>query len=175
MDTERLSRAQTSKSLRQRGYADGDVDVVAASGLAQAQAKTQLKALMARARWDVAKAHQLIKPMAALIRTKCQQSRWRLRGQRDMERLAALAIHLWREPNCPSCGGRKFERLGQMLSDVPCQTCDGTGQRPIPDADNIGFDRPLDQSTLTRYVKNLITRLERGEQGHVEETRRRLG
>ena len=175
MNREKLARAQSSKSLQQRSFDDGrDVDVLLASGLAQTTRKRSNDALMARAYSDASSAAALVKPLANVVRIMCQRERWRIRGQRDGERLASAALLLWREPNCPSCGGRKFERLGQMLSDMPCQTCEGTGQRPMPTAADVGLERPVDNATLTKYIKHLLSRLEHGGQAHLERVKARM-
>ena len=175
MNREKLARAQSSKSLRQRSFDDGrDVDVLLASGLAQTTRKRSNDALMARAYSDASCAAALVKPLANVVRVMCQRERWRIRGQRDGERLASAALLMWREPNCPACGGRKFERLGQMLSDIPCATCDGSGQRPMPTATEVALERPVDDTTLAKYIKHLLSRLEHGGQAHLERVRDRM-
>jgi hypothetical protein len=60
--------------------------------------------------------------------------------------VAKAALKYWLNDLCPVCGGKAFKKMEfvDIISDEPCDTCEGSGKRPIEcDARIYGYVGPM--------------------------------
>jgi len=173
MSRERLAQAQSASSLRQRSFTSGNADWVAASGLAQV-GMSHMKSLVQRAGTDQRWLTELLPLFRRHVSITARRENWKTRGEKDRCSLAHAALAYWLDPQCPDCRGVGFEAINQVRGDV-CQTCSGTGQRAVPDSDEIGLHRPVDYERLTKYIRTLANQLDSWQAQHIRNTKQRLG
>ena len=145
---ERLAVARHSSDLTLKKYRC-DADALIAAGLAALRANpgaaslVRLRFAMDASEWGAA-----LSRATQIAMARADRENWRLEDP-QIRALAKIALRHFLVPTCPSCFGQKFEtvtgtgRLGTRL----CQTCRGTGERPLP-------------KDSARFLRAILARLE---------------
>lgn len=130
---ERLSSALNSSDLTFDADHRGDLDYVAALGIAASRhgkvASPVMRVHYANSPGDLNSAFRAV---VSLVKRFNAKRNWRLNAKSvQVVALHALSHHV--DPVCQHCHGRKFELLegSPTLSAKACRHCHGTGRRPV--------------------------------------------
>jgi len=121
---EKIITAQVSSNLGERKSAEtGDVDIVRACGMAGVRAPLGLALWRLRATGDFRGLRSVADDLVQLLEAK---------GPTTTSPVAAVeaALVYWLDDVCKVCLGRGFAVIADtpMLSDQPCEACDGVGR-----------------------------------------------
>lgn len=129
---ERLAAARHSRDLRVDERRCGDVDYLAASGMASRSLGVGGSLIHLQAGAGPVAMSAAADSVKRLVRSMDARKGWRLKGE-AVDRVAQLSLLHHIAPACPTCNGRKYvETPGTgRLSSCECGHCHGTGVRPL--------------------------------------------
>lgn len=158
---ERVALALNSSDLRLMRYAC-DLDKVIVSGWASRSGQLGALAFWSKYTVDPQRTRELMK---AVKRIAIASARRRKRGGSidELNKVAEASLFYWLTDRCPTCQGRGFIVLEskQTVSDLVCETCYGSGLRPMPTPIEAGveWDAYQLQRTITELLGILDTAL----------------
>lgn len=136
---ERVVTALTSDDLRLRETAC-DLDKIIASGWSGRSRGLGALAFRSRYTLDRERTRQFLQAVSKLALQKARQKK---RGgtRLEFEQLATSVCFWWLSDKCKTCAGRGCMVIGdqQVVSNIVCQTCGGTGVAPMPSAKDAGL------------------------------------
>lgn len=130
---ERLSAALNSSDLTFDVNHRGDLDYVAALGIAASRhgnvASPVMRVHYANSPSDL---NSAFKAVVSMVKRFNAKRNWRL-NPKSIQAVALHALSHHVDPTCTHCHGRKFELMdgSPTLSTKACRVCHGTGRRPV--------------------------------------------
>lgn len=162
---ERVALALNSSDLRLMRHSC-DLDKVIVSGWASRSAQLGAMAFWSKYTVDYQRTKDLLK---AVKKITIAGARRRKRGGTidDLNKVAEASLLYWLTDRCQSCQGRGFIVLEskQTVSDLVCQTCYGSGLRPMPTPQDVDIE--WDSSQLQRTMTELLSILDNALSGYV--------
>lgn len=142
---EKYSRATQSSNLRSDEH-HHDVDKLAAVALS-----SEFGSLLFRVKYanDPTSYVQLVKEWEWYVKKRAALAGWPMAI--DDEAVAKTSLKYWLNDICPACGGTGHakEEFQDVLSDEPCNICEGSGKKPLECNRHI-----------KKYVEEMVSALE---------------
>lgn len=162
---ERVALALNSSDLRLMRYSC-DLDKVIVSGWASRSAQLGAMAFWSKYTVDYQRTKDLLK---AVKKITIAGARRRKRGGTidELNKVAEASLLYWLTDRCQSCQGRGFIvfESKQTVSDKVCQTCFGSGLRPMPTPEDVAIE--WEPSQLQRTMTELLSILDNALSGYV--------
>lgn len=137
---ERLATALATDDLLLREAAC-DLDKIIVSGWSAKTRELGSLAFWSKYLNDGYKARQLADTVRRMAVSRMRQQR-RMARREEIHRLADIVVAWWLHDKCPTCQGRGLLVLRdqQVVSNIECGSCHGSGLRRLPTPDEAGLD-----------------------------------
>lgn len=137
---ERLATALATDDLTLREAAC-DLDKIIASGMSARKFELGSVAFWAKYEEDGQKARRFVEMVRHVAVSRMRQQR-RIVRREEVHQLAEIVVAWWLKDKCQTCEGRGLLVLQdqQVVSNIECPTCHGSGLRRIPTPKDAGLD-----------------------------------
>lgn len=142
---EKYSRATQSSNLRSDEH-HHDVDKLAAVALS-----SEFGSLLFRVKYanDAGSFPRLKEEWRWYVKKRAALAGWPIHVKE--EAVADSALFHWLNDLCPACGGKGFKKMAfaDILSDEPCEHCEGSGKKSVKC-----------EPRIHKYVEEMVSALE---------------
>lgn len=137
---ERLATALGTDDLLMREAAC-DLDKIIVSGWSAKTRELGAMAFWSKYLNDGKKAREFVDLVRRVAVSRMRQQR-RMARREEIHQLAEIVVAWWLHDKCPTCQGRGLLVLRdqQVVSNIECQSCHGTGLRRLPTPKEAGLD-----------------------------------
>lgn len=153
---EKLSHAMVSSNLKSSRDGIGDAEMLAALGMASRKADPGASsALRLSLTHDVGSFNAVSEHAMQYAHRQNDKHGWKMHSD-ALRAAVSFAITCYLTPTCPTCHGRRYEKIhgSPSLSHRPCNECKGSGMR------NIGAKFRAQIKSVLGYLESLEGQLE---------------